>query len=102
MGVTGSIPEQYTKPEGEGLKPNSDNPNGFNLRKETVLPKTATPGAVKPKNTLKNVEKPKESSIFNIFKKPAAASAIIAGGKRTQKNKKKVKFSRKTNSVRKL
>ena len=90
MGVTGSIPEQYTKPEGEGLLPKIDNKTGFNERIPIILPKTPSPGAGGQKSNRKSPEA-----------LPALRS-VDGGGKRTQKNKKKVKFSRKNKSIRKL
>ncbi len=98
MGATGSIPEQYTKPEGEGLLPLAGVP-ALKLGKNNVI------------TTLqKGLENSGLKVIPNARKKVAAMAQeqhmkiveSARGGKRTQKNKKKVKFSRKNKSICKL
>lgn len=115
MGATGSIPEQYTA---FNKKP-AEEEGGLKIGKNNV-PKILQEGL---KHGIKVVPKAREERIAkekaNADKREANAQKALInrlgsvlekiqpagtarGGKRTQKNKKRVKFSRKIKSVRKL
>jgi hypothetical protein len=98
MGATGSIPEQYTEPKGEGLLPLAGVP-ALKLGKNNVIT-TLQKGL--EKHGLKVIPNPRKKVAAMEQEAHMKIVESARGGKRTQKNKKKVKFSRKTNSVRKL